>query len=202
MKRGPVTLDVDFKLTDPDYQPLPGLSLRLVLGVKDWQAPDAGVRIVTGDDGAARFTTEATIGRRWHWMNAGFTPFSIPLRVDHLAVAAELEFVVPRQGGENIHRWLYTADIDRLPGGDCSTFDLDRIYAAGANGRFTRRLGSGAAGPNFQIEIDGWVLCGCGYRMWNYMLGPDQNDAGGKRWHLQLAFTRMPKPRLPDEQSK
>jgi hypothetical protein len=197
MPRGAVTLDVEFKLTDPDYNPLARVPLRLVLGVKDWQAADAGVRVVTGDDGAARFATEATIDRRWQWLNAGFTPFSIPFRVRHLAVAAELEFAVPGKNGDNIHRWLYTADVYRYPGGDCSTDDVDRIYAAAADGRFTRLVGFGAMGANFQMQVDGWVLHRCGYKLWNFMLSPDTSEADAGHWHLTLGIMRMPKPRLP-----
>jgi len=41
---------------------------------------------------------------------------------------AELPFVLPKKGGDDIvHRWLYTADIDRMPDGDCSTDDLDDV---------------------------------------------------------------------------
>ena len=40
--RTAASLDVEFKLTDDQYQPLPGVPLRLVLGVADWQAPEAG----------------------------------------------------------------------------------------------------------------------------------------------------------------
>ena len=44
---GTVPLDVEFKLTDREYRPLAGVLLRLALGIEDWQAADAGVRIVT-----------------------------------------------------------------------------------------------------------------------------------------------------------
>ena len=42
-----VPLDVEFKLTDIEYKPLSDVPVRLVLGAADWQAPDAGVRVVT-----------------------------------------------------------------------------------------------------------------------------------------------------------
>jgi hypothetical protein len=66
---GTVPLDVEFKLTDREYRPLAGVPLRLVLGIEDWQAADAGVRIVTGEDGAARFTTQAVIDRS-QWLGS------------------------------------------------------------------------------------------------------------------------------------
>jgi hypothetical protein len=187
-----VTLDVEFKLTDRDHQPLAG-----VLGSADRQAPDAGVRIVTGDDGTARVTTAAIVARAWQWTNVGFTPFSIPVRVDHLAMAFELERALPRRdGGETLHRWLYTADVYRYRGGDCSTDDIDRIYEAGPDGRFTRLLGAGAAGPNFEMPIDGLILTGGGYKLSDFMLSRPEGEGAGARWHLKLGLMRLPKPVL------
>jgi hypothetical protein len=193
-----VSLDVEFKLTDLDYHPLAGVPLRLVIGAKDRQAPDVGVRIVTAADGTARFTTQALINRRWIFVNLGFTPFSIPLRADHIAVAAELPFVLPKKGGDDIvHRWLYTADIDRMSDGDCNTDDLDDVYDTGSDGRFSKLVGTNAAGPNFNAVVDGWLLSGGGYQLWDFMLEPDKADATGQHWHLKLAIKRRPKPVLP-----
>jgi len=193
-----VSLDVDFKLTDIDYHPLAGVPLRLVFGTKDWQAADAGVRIITGADGTARFTTQALVDRRWNFSNIGFTPFSIPFRADHIAVAAELPFVLPKKDADDIvHRWLYTADIDRMPDGDCSTDDLDRVYETGADRRFSKLVGSNAAGPNFETVVDGWLLSSAGYQLWQFMLEPDKADATGQHWRLKLAIKRRPKPVLP-----
>ena len=192
-----VSLDVEFKLTDTDNHPLAGVPLRLALGSRDWQSPDAGVRVVTAADGTAKFTTEALIDRRWNFSNIGFTPFSIPFRADHIAVAAELTFALPKKGGDDIvHRWLYTADIDRMPDGDCSTEDLDRVYEPGADGRFSKLVGTNAAGPNFEKVIDGWLLSSAGYQLSDFMLEPDKADTAGRRWHLRLAIKRRPKPVL------
>jgi hypothetical protein len=191
-------LDVDFKLTDENYQPLAGVPLRLVLGVGDWQAADAGVRIVTGPDGIAKFTTHAVVDRRWQFSNIGFTPLSMPFRADHISIAAELEFAMPkRDGGDTVHRWLYTAEINRDSGGDCSTDDLDKVYEVGPDGRFTKLVGANAAGPNFHTLIDGWILSNAGYKLWNFMLAPDDASAAEKRWQLKLAIMRRPKPVLP-----
>lgn len=194
-RRETVQLDVAFKLTDQDYHPLAGVPVRLVFGTRDWRAPDAGIRIVTDKDGSARFTTPAVVGRRWSSVNIGFTGLSMPFRADHLAVAAELVYVVPRrEGGDAEYRWLYTADIDRLPDGDCSTDDLDRVYAAGADGRFSQLVGRNAAGPNFDGRIDGWAVSSAGYRMWDYMLSRVATAGGGTTWHLRLGLMRKPKP--------
>jgi hypothetical protein len=189
-----VSLDVEFKLTDLDYHPLAGVPLRLVVGAKDRQAPEAGTRVVTAADGTVKFTTQALINRRWNFSNVGFTPFSIPFRADHIAVAAEL----PKKGGDDIvHQWLYTADIDRMPDGDCSTDDLDDVYDTGSDGRFSKLVGTNAAGPNFNAMVDGWLLSGAGYQLWDFMLEPDKADATAQHWHLKLAIKRRPKPVLP-----
>src|SRR5580658_232593 len=160
-------------------------------------------RIVTDQDGMARFSTPAAIARRWSFTNIGFTPFNMPFRADHLAIAAELAFVVPtRDGGEMTYHWLYTARVDRLPDGDCSTDDLDEVYAAGPDGRFTKLVGRNAAGPNFDALVDGWRLSGAGYRMWDSMLsrveetedGKSSDKASHTTWHLKLGLMRKPKP--------
>jgi hypothetical protein len=192
------SLEVELKLTDQDYQPISDEPIRLVFGVGDWQAPGAGIRVVTDADGMARFITEAVVSRRWSSSNIGFTPFSMPFRGDHIAIGAELAFVMPtREGGEITHHWLYTADIRRLPDGDCSSDDLDRVYEAGPDGRFTRLVGTNAAGPNFDALVDGWKLTGAGYKLWDFMLDPAPDTANGKAWHLKLGLMRKPKPVLP-----
>jgi hypothetical protein len=135
------------------------------------------------------------VDRRWHFVNIGFTPFSMPTRVDHVALAVELPFVVPtRDGGEIAHRWLYTADIDRLSGGDCATSDLDKVYEAAPDGRFSRLVGSNAAGPDFDGLVDGWKLTSAGYKLWQFMLEP--GEGGGKPWRLTLGLMQKPKPVL------
>ena len=199
-----VPLDVAFKLTDTDYHPLAGVPVRLVFGTPDWAAPDAGTRIVTDHDGAARFTTQAVVDRRWGSSNVGFTPLRVLFRADHVALAIELAFVMPtRDGSETVHRWLYTADIDRMPDGDCRTDDLDRVYDAGPDGRFTRLIGANAAGPNFSGLIDGWKIDSAGYKLWDFMLSrvgaAPQGQSQDPAWHLKLAIMRKPKPSFADE---
>jgi hypothetical protein len=193
----PVPLDVELKLTDQEYRPLPGVPMRLVFGVKDWQAPDVGVRIVTAEDGTAQFATQAVVDRRWVFINVGFTPLSMPSRADHVAIAVELPFVMPQQLREDVtHQWLYKADIDRLPDGDCSSDDFDKVYEVGSAGAFTKLVGSNAAGPNFDGLVDGWRLSSAGYKLWNFSLQPSESAAPDKSWRLRLGLMRKPKPVL------
>jgi len=99
--RGIGTFGVELKFTDENYRPLSGEPIRLVFGPKGSQAPDAGVRVVTTQDGTAQFATQALVDRRWIFVNIGFTPLGMPLRADHLAIALALSFVMPQnQGGD------------------------------------------------------------------------------------------------------
>ena len=192
-----VALDVAFTLTDQNNQPLPGVPVRLVFGGKDWQAPDAGVRIVTAADGTARITTAAVVDRRITLVNIGFTGLSMPVRADHLPLALELAFVVPQKNGADIvHRWLYTADIDRLPDGDCTSDDLDNVYDLGTGGAFTKRIGRNAAGPNFDGLVDGFRLDAAGYKLSDFTLAAPDTATPGEPWHLKLGLVRKPKPVL------
>ncbi|MBV8836364.1 MAG: hypothetical protein JO000_07490 [Alphaproteobacteria bacterium] len=196
----PVPLAVTFALTDEENRPLAGVPVRLVFGGKDWQSADAGVRVVTAEDGSARFTTPAVIRRRWSWVNVGFTPFSMPLRADHIAIALELPYVIPRrEGGEATHQFLYTARIDRLPDGDCSTDDLDDLYAAAADGAFTTFIGANAAGPNFNGMIDGWNVASAGYKLSDFMLTAPRSEETGGSWRLKLGIMRRPKPVMMED---
>ena len=184
------TIQVHFKLTDKDYHPLPGVPLRIVLGAKDWQSPEAGTRLVTDEKGQAEFTTASIIDKRVVWDNVGFTPFSLPRRVDHLALAAELETVLPQKDGDDVtHHWLYTAEIYHYPGDDCSTDGLEKIYDAAADKRFTTRLGEGV-GPNFKMMVGGLVLSGMHYKLWDYRLSAPEAST---HWNLLLGLMRMPK---------
>lgn len=192
-----VALDVAFTLTDHDNRPLPGVPVRVVFGGKHWQSPDAGLRIVTAADGSARFTAPAAIERRLTFVNIGFTGLSMPVRADHLPLALELAFIVPQKNGaDRVHRWLYTADIDRLPDGDCTSDDLDNVYDSGADGAFTKLVGRNASGPNFDGLVDGFRLDAAGYKLSDFMLTAPAPASPGEPWHLKLGLKRMPKPVL------
>src|SRR2546430_16287545 len=88
-----VTLDVTFKLTDPDYRPLAGVPVRIVFGTeKDWQSKDAGRKIITDAKGVARFTAPVTLARRAMKKPTNFVSslVNVPQPVDSLRVGAEM----------------------------------------------------------------------------------------------------------------
>ena len=195
----PVPIDVAFKLIDDDNKPVVGVPLRIFAGVPNWNAnawrgPGFGVRIVTDSDGAAHFATEGTINRTWMWKNVGFTPLSVPVRVDHAGVGFEIARVLPTKQGDATHHWLYTADIYRESSGDSSTYDLDRVYEAGPDGRFTRLLARSVSSPKTVMMVDGLALYGTGYQLADFSLAPADGDAKG--WHLTLVLKQGPKPVL------
>src|ERR1700744_2923463 len=94
---GTVPLDVELKVTDQDYHPLAGVPVRLVFGGPDWQGPDGGGEGGTPDARSAKLTAPAVIDRRWSSVNIGFTPLRMPVRVDHLSLAAEMIFTMPKR---------------------------------------------------------------------------------------------------------
>jgi hypothetical protein len=188
----PVALDVQFKLTDTDYKPLPGQPVRLVFAAgKDWQSPNAGNRFVTDTNGEAVFTTKAEFDRRWTSVPIGFTGLSKPVRADHLQIVAELEQVLPGvDAGKDLtlHR-LYKMDVDVLPGGDCATSGFTEVYLPDAQGRFTSLVPRGGMTiPN----SGGLVLTGDAYQTWDHQLAPV--DEAKTHWKLKLAFKRFPPP--------
>ena len=182
-----VSLAVAFKLTDKEYVPIPGARVRLFLGRGDPLASGAGTTVVTDKNGAAASESDVMMDRRWFSVNVGFTPFSAPLRMDHLAVAAELDCLVPWTGGEKLMPILCTMDIWRDKGGDCRTYGFSRIFVPDEQGRLMRPLDPRR--PEIALP-DGKVLYfGEPYRASDYMLTPESPD----RWKLQLAFARTRK---------
>jgi hypothetical protein len=188
----PVTLDVEFKLTDLEYKPLSGQAVRLVFGAgNDWQTPSAGNGFVTDANGKASFTTRAILDRRWTSVPIGFTGLSKPVRADHLQIAAELERVLPGvdAGKDLTLHQLYKMDIDVLPGGDCATSDFTDVYLPDAQGRFTNPVPrTGMTIPN----SGGLVLTGIAYQIWDHQLGAV--DEAKSRWKLKLGLKRNPPP--------
>jgi hypothetical protein len=189
----PLPLDLSFQLTDLEYKPLPGQTVRLILGEgQDWQNPAAGNRFVTDAEGKAQYTTNVAIDRSWRWVNVGFTPFSLPARTDHLQILAELVTVVPAEGKDEAISFniLYRMDVYRFKSGDCSHNGITSMYVPDAAGRFTVRVPpNGLRVPN----SGGMVLSGEGYTPWDEMLEPAAYPTHG--WKLKLAFKRQNTPR-------
>lgn len=60
-----VTLDVQFRLTDNDYKPLPNVPVRVVFGCdKDWNQANSGVKLTTDSKGEASFTATVDLDKQ------------------------------------------------------------------------------------------------------------------------------------------
>ena len=185
----PVTLDVTFKLTDPNYAPIPNVPVRVVFGSeKDWQAPGAGHKIVTDAKGEARFSAPLTLERRMKKKPTNFTSslVSSAQPVEFLPIGAEMEYAG--------FRWLYVIDVYRLPDGD-SMLDGFDVYTADDKGAFTRKAKHEPKGGGWLMaDLKGMALTTPGYDAYEFMLAPDPSDKSGKRWRLNVSFKKYPAP--------
>jgi hypothetical protein len=183
-----VALDVEFKLTDLEYRPLPGVPVRLVLGTQpDWEAASAGHRFVTDAGGVHRFATSAVLDKRARKRPTNFVSslLSGPEQTDHLMVAAELGYMT--------FRWLYAVDLYRFPGGGDVLLDGFAVYTPDARGAFTRKAKQESGGW-LMADLGGLVLTHPGYEPWNFMLEPDPAAPSGRSWKLRIAFKMSPDP--------
>lgn len=194
-----IPIDVQFQLVgmkdnyDAAPAPLAGETVRLILGEgADWQSPNAGHKFVTDQKGEARFTMDAPIDTRWRSRNVGFTPFSMPVRADHLKIAVELEhwFPLEKNGPLKSFRWLLTMDLDCFHDGPCSTVGFMGIYTPDAQGRFTRALARVAGTESWKVpELNDQVIWGMSYQVADFLMNVDENDP--KRRTLRFAIKRL-----------
>jgi hypothetical protein len=180
----PVIVEVNFKLTDLDYKPLPDAPVRLVFGSdKDWQSPTAGQQFITDAKGEARLTANVAFDKQLKKMPTNFVSslFSAPQQTDHILVGVELEYME--------FRWLYTVEIFHFRAGTDMLGEV-AIYSRDGQGRFTRK--AERKGSDWIIaDLRGLVATTPGYEPWNFAL---EADPSGKRWQLKLAFKKFPPP--------
>ena len=180
----PVTLDVEFKLTDLEYKPIPNAPGRLVfISDKDWQGATAGQRFTTDAKGEAKLTANVVLDKRLKKMPTNFwsSLLSTPQQTDHLVVGAEMEYME--------FRWLYTVEVFHFPDGTDLLGEM-AIYSRDERGNFTRK--AERKGTDWVIsDLRGVLLNTAGYDPWNFSLTPDTT---GKRWQLKLAFKKFPAP--------
>lgn len=191
------TLAVTLKLTDSEYKPLPGQSVRLAFSGQDWRSPDAGQRVVTDAKGEAHLTAVVAIDRQTKSRNVGMTPFSLPVGTDHLLIAAELERILPLNGHDHAFHWLYTENIFRYAGGETSGGYIDAIFGRDAHGRFTKPLEPNLDNLHMAQRTDPEqrAIAGDeGYVPTDFGLERDDTDKAHPRWTLSLAYKRMPRP--------
>ena len=192
-----ITLAVTLKLTDSDYKPLAGQSVRLAFSGQDWRSPTAGQRVVTDAKGVAHLTAVVQIDKQAKSQNVGMTPFSVPFGTDHLLIAAELERVLPVGGYDRVFHWLYTENVFRYATGETSGGYIDAIFGKDAQGRFSKPLE-----PNLSVvhmaqrtDLEQRAIGGDeGYVPTDFLLARDDADKSHPHWTLSLGFKRMPRP--------
>lgn len=192
-----ITLDVTLKLTDSEYQPLAGQSVRLAFSGQDWQDPAAGQRVVTDARGEAHLTAVVQIDRQKKSRNVAMTPFMKTVSAEHLLIAAELERVLPLDGKDRTFHWLYIENVFYYGGGETSGGYVDAIFGKDARGRFSKRLepNLGELPMAQRTDPEQRAIAGDqGYVPTDFGLDKDESDPAHPRWTLTLGFKRMPRP--------
>ena len=184
----PVALDVRFKLTDLEYKPLPGVPIRLVFGSDaNWQSASAGQKFTTDEMGQVNFTTTVDLDKRWRKISTNYLDslLGAAKQVDHLQVAAELEYA-------NFQR-LYVVDIAHFSGGDC-LLDGYHVYSRDDAGGFTQLAQQTNDGWKMP-EYKGLIVGGPGFAVANFLLvRPDPEAKNPANWTLDIAFKKYPPP--------
>jgi hypothetical protein len=186
-----VSLAVQFKLHDREFQPLAGIPVRLVFGTPDWQSPTAGHSFVTDSAGEAQFTTPAVLDRQTRWVNIGFTPLSIPRRTDHLMIAAELPRTFSNAGETKTIQWLYLMSVWRFSDGRCSTYDITGVLRRDERGNFSSRVPRSPIDPSNALHVSEMAEefdTRIAYQSSDFTLHPDPEDPSGNRWTLSLKY--------------
>ena len=183
-----VSLAVRFRLTDLEYRPISDACVRVALGTSEsWQPGVAGKRFTTDHTGEHQFEMPALLERRTRKRPTNFIDslLSRPQPTQFLAVGAELEYAG--------HRWLYVLDLHRFRCDGDMLLDGMAIYCADERGDFTQPA-TFKKGHWLMPDRGGFALSTPGHEAWEFMLKPDDTDAAGSRWNLDLAFKRWPSP--------
>jgi hypothetical protein len=169
-------LAVTILLRTNETPPIAGGKIKLIF--------DGGAVTVTSDaKGHASATGKAVLDQRWHWVNIGFTPFSWPLRADHIAFAAELDHSVRIDGRVVHYPVLYKVNLFRDSNGDTWNPGV-RVFGPDAQGEFTIDLDR----DNNGIPLDGKMLMAPnnGYRV----SGSLDDPKAGEPVKLDLEFVQ------------
>lgn len=184
----PVTLEVQFKLTDLDYKAVAGVPVRVAFGPPAaWQSPENGTKFVTGIAGEFTFSAPAPIELESKTRPTNFADSltARPEPTDHLTAAVELPYLT--------FRWLYVVEIWRFrKGGDVLNTGLT-VFTRDASGRFTRK-GERKDGSWMIADLNGLLLTALGHEVWDNLLEPPEGNDPSSPWRLRLAFKQHPPP--------
>lgn len=184
----PVTLAVEFRLTELDDRPVSGVPVRLVLGaVPDWQSGGVGHRFVTDDGGMHRMAVPVALEEQSRKRPTNFLS-SLTSRAeptDHLRVAVELPYMT--------FAWLYAVDVYRFRAGGDVLIEGFSVYTRDARGQFTTKAKHDGR-TWMMADLGGLALTHPGYEPGTVALQPDPADPAARRWTLRIALKRAPAP--------
>ena len=185
----PVTLEVQFKLTDLDYKAVAGVPVRVAFGAPAaWQSPESGTKFVTGATGEFTFSATAPIEPESKTRPTNFADSltARPEPTDHLTAAVELPYMT--------FRWLYVVEIWRFQkSGDVLTQGIT-LYTRDPSGRFTRKAERQKDGGWVIADLNGLLLTAPGHEVWSNLLEPPEGNDPSSPWRLRLAFKQYPPP--------
>jgi hypothetical protein len=180
-----VTIDVLLTVRDADRSPAAGVPVRLVLGAPDnWQAPDAGHRRVTADDGTCQLLETFSLGDRRRKMPTNFLSSLLASteRTRHLQLAIETEWAG--------RPWLTVIDVDRFASGASVRLGPLRVYGRAANGRFTDDVPHIDGAWHARVPT-GKVVSVPGFDVASATIDPDPSITPvGAQWTARLTLTR------------
>ncbi len=184
----PVQLDVHVAMLAPDKTPAAGVPVRVVVGsALTWQAADAGVCLVSGDDGTCAWQTSVQLDDHRHKLPTNFFTglMASRERTRHVQVAIELEYAG--------RPWLTAIDIDRFENGTSVQLEPMRVFGRAANGRFTDDIPLREGNRHARLP-KGVVTPVPGFDLSSVTLDPDPGVPSGSHWELRLTLTRWPPP--------
>jgi len=169
-------IHVEFKLTDLENRPLPGVPVRVVLG-PGWDDPKTGERFVTDAGGVCRFAAAGGVEVRRSKFPTNFVSslFSRPQSTDFIAVAVELA----GDGGPLV----YVVGVFRFRDRGETMRRGMSLYAPDRAGRFTLVAQLSRDG-DWRTSRDALVLPE--YQPWGFALAPARDG-----WSLELGYQRL-----------
>ncbi|MDQ8161569.1 MAG: hypothetical protein P3C10_03185 [Gemmatimonadota bacterium] len=128
----PVRLDVQFTVLHPDKSPAAGVPIRVVLGTAgDWQAPTAGIALITDADGTVQLTAPVVLESRRRPVPSGFFARLMATR----EMTRQLQFGLALEYAGR--HWLSAISVDRRAGGASARLDPMRVFGRASDGRYT-----------------------------------------------------------------
>ncbi len=179
-----MSLDVQLTILRPDKSPAAGLPVRVVLGTAgDWQSPQAGTELLSGDDGAVHLTSAVVLESKRRQVPTNF--FARMMASRETTRQVQVGVVLEYAG----RPWLSVVSVDRRANGGSARIDPMRVFGRASDGRYTddvplhdgawhKRLPSGkmASLPGFTVT--------------SATLDPDSSAPDNSSWKLRVTLVQ------------